>query len=199
MFGNIGEKVSRGVSSAYQLGSKVYGYAKSIGDKAVKDFGGLYESPYASGAWNALKQVLPENVVSSLEGAGGLAYKGVGLYNKAGQVYHDYVEPAIGMGRRAIKLGGQIVSDVRQGNWNNAVGDARRGITLGQDVRSLAGKYNASTKGKSQPISTIEMRKKSIKSANAIPTTTRNQQQPTPLSNARPQVKPIPKYRSGRF
>ena len=86
MFGKLGEKVKRGVSTAYQLGSKAYGFVKPLADKAVKTFKGVYESPIAGMAWSAAKELLPKELVSGLEGAGGLAYKGVGLYNKAGEI-----------------------------------------------------------------------------------------------------------------
>ena len=114
MFGQLGEKVKRGVSSAYQLGSKAYGFIKPLADKATKTFKGVYESPLAQGAWGALKGLLPEGVVSGLESAGGLAYKGVGLYNKAGDIYRGYVEPGLGLARRAVGLGERVVKDVTQ-------------------------------------------------------------------------------------
>ena len=196
MFAKLGEKVSRGISNAYQLGSKAYGYIKPLADKTTKSFKGAYENPIASMAWSGVKQLLPTSVVTGLEGASKLAYEGVGLYNKAGSVYRGYVEPAMAMGRRAVGLGERIVGDVRNKRYGSAIDDVRKGVALGKDIRGLAQKYNADTRANS-----IEVRKKQSRPANAIPhvSAKKDQARPVQLGSSRPQIKPTPRYRSGRF
>ena len=143
----LGEKVIRGISDAYQLGSKAYGYIKPVGVKATKSFGGAYDSPIASMAMSGAKLLLPDKVVSALEGANR-------LYNQ--------VAPAMAMGRRVVGLAQNT-----------------------QNTRS----------------NSIEMRKNQSRSANAIPhvSAKKDQARPVQLGSSRPQIRPTPKYRSGRF
>lgn len=146
----LGEKVIRGISNAYQLGSKAYGYIEPVGHKASKSFGGTYDSPIVSMAMSGAKLLLPDKVVSGLESASR-------LYNQ--------VAPAMEMGMRS-----------------------RRVVGLGQN--SNANRANS-----------IEARKKQSRPANAIPhvSAKKDQAKPVQLGSSRPQIKPTPRYRSGRF
>ena len=100
------------------------------------------------------------------------------------------------MGRRAVSLGERIVGDVRNKRYGSAIDDVRKGVALGKDIRGLAQKYNADTRANS-----IEVRKKQSRPANAIPhvSAKKDQARPVQLGSSRPQIKPTPRYRSGRF